>query len=94
VQIANDVRDVLRESLQLGDRADRFDMSTQLFESLLELDSMAVVTVVLALEKRFDIAIEDDEISAETFETLGSLIRFVENKLAGPIQPVVANKSA
>jgi acyl carrier protein len=76
------VKDVLRESLELGDQVDGFDEGTPLFESLVELDSMAIVTVVLALEERFDIAIEDDEIGAETFETLGSLSDFIEGKLA------------
>src|ERR671918_565781 len=48
-----------------------------------ELDSIAVVNVITALEERFDITVADDEIGAATFETLGSLTRFVEEKLAG-----------
>jgi acyl carrier protein len=43
---------------------------------------MAVVTLITALEERFDIAFEDDEVGADTFATLGSLTRFVEQKLA------------
>ena len=42
---------------------------------------MAVVNVITALEERFDITVDDDDISARTFETLGSLTRFVEQKL-------------
>jgi acyl carrier protein len=41
-----------------------------------------VVTVVTSLEQQFDIQIEDDEITAEIFETLGSLTRFIEQKLS------------
>jgi acyl carrier protein len=82
MEVNSGVRDVLRESLELGDRVDEFDASTPLFESLVELDSMAIVTVMLGLEERFDIVIEDDEVGAETFETLGSLTRFIEEKLA------------
>jgi acyl carrier protein len=78
----NGVKEVLRETLDLDDRVDSFDADTQLFESLIELDSMAIVTVLVGLEERFDIVIEDDEIDEETFETLGSLTRFVEGKLA------------
>lgn len=76
------VKEVLGETLGLGDRIDSFDAETKLFESLIELDSMAIVTVLVALEERFDIVIEDDEIDEDTFETLGSLTRFVEGKLA------------
>jgi acyl carrier protein len=40
------------------------------------------VNVLTALEEYFGFTIEDDEISATAFETLGSLTRFVEDKLA------------
>ncbi|MCP5372644.1 MAG: acyl carrier protein [Hyphomicrobiales bacterium] len=75
-----DVKDVLRDTLQLGARADAFDASTPLFGSLPEFDSMAVVTVITALEERFDFVVDDDEITAEVFETVGSLAEFVESK--------------
>lgn len=48
-----------------------------------ELDSMAVISMITALEERFGIVVDDDEISASTFETLGSLTRFVDRKLTG-----------
>jgi acyl carrier protein len=51
-----------------------------LLGSLPELDSMAVVSVMGALEEHFDIAISDDDISASTFETLGSLAAFVASQ--------------
>ncbi len=74
------VRDVLRNTLQLGEQADSFTESTPLLGNLPELDSMAVATLVASLEETFDIYIEDDEISAETFETFGSLCAFVDEK--------------
>ena len=80
--VSDGVKQVLRETLQLGDRVERFDDSTSLFGSIPEFDSMAVVTVVTALEERFDIVIEDEDISAEVFESFGSLTNFVESKLA------------
>jgi acyl carrier protein len=76
------VKAVLRDVLQLGPRADRLTRATQLLGSLPELDSMAVVTVITALEERFGITVEDDEISAETFATVGALADFVESKLS------------
>ena len=81
--VIDDVKKVLGQTLQLGDRVKRFDASTGLFGNIPEFDSMAVVTVVTALEERFDIAFDDDEITAQVFETVGSLSRFVEQKLAG-----------
>ncbi len=46
-----------------------------------EFDSMAVVAVVTAIEDEFGIVIDDDELSAEVFATVGSLSDFVGSKL-------------
>ena len=48
-----------------------------------ELDSIAVVNLITALEEHFGIVVADDEIGASVFETLCTLTRFVEGKLAG-----------
>lgn len=76
----DDIREIMREVLQLGDRADQLEVTTPLLGNLPELDSMAVVMVITALEEQFGFTVEDDEISAETFETFGSLVNFVEAK--------------
>ncbi len=78
----DEVKRVLKETLQLGEAAERFDASTPLLGSIPELDSMAVVTVITALEESFDIMVEDDDISAATFESVGSLANFIDQKLA------------
>jgi acyl carrier protein len=44
---------------------------------------MAVVALIGGLEERFGFAVEDDEIEGSTFATLGSLVEFVDGKLAG-----------
>jgi acyl carrier protein len=76
------VRAVLTRSLQLGNRGHSLDRSTPLLGNLPELDSMAVVHVLAALEEQFGIVVADDDVSAETFATVGSLADFVESKLA------------
>jgi acyl carrier protein len=80
--VEQQVRTILKDTLQLGDRAARLGTASGLLGALPELDSMAVVTVITALEDRFGFVIEDDEISAETFATFGSLVRFVETKVS------------
>lgn len=72
---------LVRDTLVLGDRADSFDESTQLLGAIPEFDSMAVVSIITALEDEYGCVIEDDEISAEVFETIGSLALFLESKL-------------
>jgi acyl carrier protein len=76
----NDVKNVLIDVLNLGPAGAALDANSPLLGSLPELDSMAVVSLIGALEERFGITIDDDDISASTFETLGSLAAFVEQK--------------
>lgn len=77
------VRAILDTTLNLGGRGRDFTRATALLGNLPELDSMAVVMVLTGIEERFGIVIEDDEVSAETFETLGTLVDFVDAKLDG-----------
>ena len=77
-----ELKNILGEILSLGDRANRFTDQTQLLGSLPELDSMAVVSVITTIEERFGVVVGDDEISAQTFATFGSLREFVEQKVA------------
>lgn len=79
--MVEDIRDILRETLQLGDRADELDASSQLLGVVPEFDSMAVVTVLTLIEEEYGIEIDDDEVSAETFTTVGSLADFVASKV-------------
>ncbi len=80
--VVDEVREVLREALQLGNRADELEESSPLLGSLPEFDSMAVITVITSLEEQYGFMVSDDEIDAEAFETVGSLVDFVQYKLA------------
>lgn len=83
MNVAEDIKTMLADVLSLGARKSQLSESTPLLGSIPELDSMAVVNVITAMEERFGISVSDDEISADTFATLGSLVGFVEGKLNG-----------
>ncbi len=74
------IKRILGSALQLGDRANHFTRSTPLLGGIPEFDSMAVVTVLTMIEDEFGFSVADDEISGETFETVGSLADFVAQK--------------
>jgi acyl carrier protein len=78
----DDVKNILADVLSLGDAKNSLNEDSALLGSIPELDSMAVVNLISALEEHFGISIDDDEISATTFETVGSLTAFVRQKLA------------
>ncbi len=75
------VIDVLRHTLDLGERAESFVPQTVLLGNLPELDSVAVLNVIVALEERFGITVHDDEVSAETFASVETLVAFVDARL-------------
>lgn len=74
---------ILDEALSLGGRSAKFTPDTPLLGALPELDSMGVVSLIGAMEDRLGIAVDDDEISGDTFATVESLTRFVAEKLGG-----------
>lgn len=71
----------LGQVLNLGVRANKFTSETKLLGELPEFDSMAVITVITSLEERFGIVVEDDELDAEVFEDIASIVRFIDAKL-------------
>jgi acyl carrier protein len=72
---------LLDEVLSLQGRSATFDDNTPLLGSIPELDSMAVVSLMTAMEGRFGIVIDDDDIDGETFSSFGKLRAFIESKV-------------
>lgn len=81
MSIADQVKNIIAEVLQLGARAQSMHAQTPLLGQIPEFDSMAVVSVITSLEQHFHITVEDDDINADTFATLASLTEFVSFKL-------------
>ena len=73
---------VLDEVLSLNGRASTFTHDTPLLGAIPELDSMAVVGLITQLEENFGMTEEDDDIDGDTFASVGSLVDFVNRKLA------------
>lgn len=82
MQHLEQVKNILVEVLSLDKGKIALREDSILLGSIPELDSLTVVNVIAALEENFGITIDDDEISAKNFATLGSLAHFIEQKLA------------
>ena len=76
MDVEREVMQVLDETLSLNGRSATFTRSTPLLGALPGLDSMAVVSILSALEERVSISIEDGEVDGSTFATVGDLIDF------------------
>ena len=57
-----------------------FDKDTELLGALPEFDSMAVIKVITAMEEIFGIDVDDDDIDASLFETVGTLLNYIEEQ--------------
>lgn len=80
--LQNQIIEILSQVLQLNaDAVKRMHSETPLLGAIPEFDSMAVVSVITALEEHYGFVIDDDEIDAEVFQTVGTLVQFVEQKL-------------
>ena len=79
--VSEGIRAILIEVLGVDAGKITIERQTRLLGSLPEFDSMAVVSVLTAIEDHFGITVDDDEIEGALFETVGSLCQFVESKL-------------
>lgn len=78
---AKQVLRILDEVLCLNGRSAGFSCDTPLLGAVPELDSMAVVSLITALEEQLGVTMDDDEIDGATFASVGSLVDFVAARL-------------
>ena len=77
-----ELKALIGEVLQISDRMDKLGENDILLGGIPEFDSMAVVSLLTVIEENYGIMIDDDEVSADNFETIGSLLQFVNSKVA------------
>ena len=82
VDVEREVIKTLHSVLVLDPRERPLNGGSPLLGSIPELDSMAVVSILTALEERFGLMVDDDEVDSRTFASVASLTRFVQDKLA------------
>lgn len=81
MSVIKQVEIILSTVLHLANDQGQLTTNTSLIGAIPEFDSMAVVSIITAIEDTFGFVVEDDEIDASVFETVGSLVAFVEGKL-------------
>ncbi len=81
IDLEDELRALLHDALELGPRAYELGAGSPLLGALPELDSMGALAVLSAIEQRFGLTLEDDEIDAGLFQTFGSLAQFLRRRL-------------
>ncbi|MEE4246227.1 MAG: phosphopantetheine-binding protein [Kangiellaceae bacterium] len=81
-QLLSSTKQMLIETLSLDMTSDQLDDDALLLGAIPEFDSMAIVSVITSIEETYNVQVEDDEMSAEVFETVESLTDFIAEKVA------------
>jgi acyl carrier protein len=81
MNVVESVIDVVVTTLDIAERKGSFTADSPLLGSVPELDSLAVMELLVNLESQFGITMDDEDVSGETFETIGSLAAVVSEKL-------------
>lgn len=80
--IKEKVKKVIIDSLELSIAPDEMDNNDLLFGEGLGGNSMALMEVIVGLEKAFEIEISDEELIMDVFETVNSIAEFIKSKIS------------
>ena len=72
------IREILKENCD-AEAVNKLESDKNLYS--LEINSIAAVKIVVALEDRFDITFENDRLDISTFECLNNLADYILNKI-------------
>lgn len=78
---AQEIREFIHQELAFGDESVAIGDETPLYEGI--LDSLGLMDLVSFLEKRFGIAIEDEDLTSENFRTVAAIQQLVDRRTAG-----------
>lgn len=77
----NQLKEIIVKKLDVNITYEDIDENASLYEDGLGLDSIAIVDLIVSIEKEFSIAIEDDELNADLFKSLDTLVGFIQTKI-------------
>lgn len=79
-QMLATLKELVVETTQMKVSPDTISDTANLFNDC-GLDSTSVVDLVIGLEQKFEITIDEDELDVKLFQNLSTLAEFVEAKL-------------
>lgn len=79
--IATALEQVLRQALGRKALPDILTDDTPLLGGVTGFDSLAVLAILTGVRETFGCAIDESEVSAEVFDSVGTLRRFIEARL-------------
>jgi acyl carrier protein len=77
-EIEQEIRSFLTDKFLFG-RSEALNDDTPLLGNV--IDSQGVIELIVFVQDRFTIAVDDEEVTTDNFASLKSTVAFVENKL-------------
>ncbi|MCP5101820.1 MAG: acyl carrier protein [bacterium] len=78
--IMDQLKAIIADKLDVNLKVEEIDQNVSLYEDGLGLDSIAIVDLIVSIEKGFSITIQDEELSADLFKNLTTLADFIQTK--------------
>lgn len=79
--IVTQLKEIIAQKLDVNLKIEDIDENISLFEDGLGLDSIAIVDLIVSIEKTFSLSIPDTELNADLFRSLRTLAGFIAGKL-------------
>jgi len=80
MNIENEVKNIVIETLRLSITSEELDTKTPFLEMGLQLDSLTGLRIVLSLEQRFNFKIKTGDLTRKVFSSVENLSEFVRRK--------------
>lgn len=91
MQIERELRAFVIDNFLFGQADESFSNTDSFLEKGL-IDSMGIMTLVEFVRDKYSIAVEDEELIPENWDSVQRITRFVENKLnTRPADPALAS---
>ncbi len=79
--IMNQLKEIIANKLDVNLKLEEIDEDISLFEDGLGLDSIAIVDLIVNIEKDFALEIADDELNPGLFKNLKILADFIQSRI-------------
>ena len=80
VDIKQDVREYIINNFLFGDEENSFNDDDSFMENSI-LDSTGILDIILFIEEKYGIKIEDNEILPQNLDSLNNLEKFIKTKM-------------
>jgi|ERR1700733_9613017 len=87
LKVEGELKRILVDVLELDITPEQLDSGTSLYSPALQMDSLSLLHVIVALEQQFGVEIDDEDVMATDLDNVGSLVGLVDRALCTDAQP-------